>query len=188
MQNPASRSFIVHLSSLRFLVVLPEQEVQGKIRNNTSEAQTADDAEAHEVLGLIVKWEQIRAVDLSKVTHGVDKGERDGPDLVGHGRESDGRVGQRETVGRPETGGHDDEERISGCEVVDGADNNGADHGNGHPRAEHDTAPLGVAVGEETRDSGADEGDAEDGDGHILSSGLLVAETVDKGRVEVGES
>jgi hypothetical protein len=157
------------------LVVLPEKEVKRKIRYNTGEAQSADDTEAHQILGLIIAREQIGTIDLSQVTHSVDKSQGNGTNLIRHGSESDRGVGQGDTVGSPESRGHDDEEGVAGFEVVHGADDDGAEHGDGHPAGEDDAAPLAVFVGEEAADGGADEGDGEDGDGHVLGGGGLVA-------------
>lgn len=158
------------------------------VRNNAREAHDRDDSEAHDVLGGVAVREQVRAVDLGQVAHGVDEGKRDTPDLVGHGHEVDRGVGQGQGVGGPEAGGHDDEQGVPRGVSVDGADDDGADHGHGHPASQDQAAKMRVLVGEEAGDGGEDEGDTKDGDRHVLGVARGVAETLDESRVEVGQS
>lgn len=162
--------------------------MKSNVRSNTSEAETTDDTETHQVLGGVSGGEEVGTVDLGQVTHGVDKGQGNSADLIGNSGEGNGGVRKSETVGSPETGGHDDKQSISSSVVVDGADDDGADHGNSHPCAEDEATVLGVSIGEESSDGSGNEGNAKNGDSHVLGGSGFVTKTLDESRVEVGES
>lgn len=110
-----------------------QQNMQRKIGHDARKAQATNDAKAHDILGRIVVGEQVGSVNLRQVAHGVDKGQRDAFNFVGCRGERGRRVRQGERVGDPEAAGHDDHEDVARGRVVDGADNDGADHCEGHP-------------------------------------------------------
>ena len=166
----------------------PSKHMHNNINHDTESQHARDNSKAHEILWLVVCREEIRSIDLCQVAHSVDERQCDTPDIGIHGAECSACERQRDGVGSPQAGGHEDEEDVAGGEVVDGADEDGGDEGEGEPGGDDDTAVLGDAVGEVAGYGGANEGDGVDGDGHVLGlDGGGVAETVDERGVEVGE-
>jgi hypothetical protein len=159
------------------------------VHYNTKAQHPRDDAKAQEILGLVVGREKIRAVDLRKVSECVDKRERYTAYLGLHVAKGSSSVRERDGVGSPQTGGHEDEEHVACGEVVDDADEDRGYEGEAEPAGDDKAAVVGDAIGEDGSDGGAHEGYGVDGDGHILRLDCGgVAEAVDEGRVEVGES
>jgi len=62
--------------------------VKGDVHRDTKSQHTRNDTEAHEVLWLVVGREEVSAVDLREIAHGIDKRDRDGPNFRLHGSES----------------------------------------------------------------------------------------------------
>lgn len=73
------------------------------------------------------------------------------------------REGKRDGVGGPETGCHEDEQNVSGREVVDCAYCDGCDHEEGEPAGDDEAAVGGDFVGEDAAYGGTDEGECVDG-------------------------
>merc|ERR1711939_802180 len=90
-----------------------------QINAYTEGTHAADDGKAHDVLWSIVGREQVSAIDLSKVAKGIDQRERDSSYLLRHRAECRSCVRKSQTVRSPKSSGHEDQQNVSCCEVVD---------------------------------------------------------------------
>jgi hypothetical protein len=159
------------------------------VNANTNSQHARNDTKTLEVLWLLSRREQVRAVNLCKVAERVDKRKCNGTDFRLHGSEGCTGKGERDGVGGPETGGHEHEQCVARFELVDDAHEDRGYQRKAQPARNDETAVVGDGVGVVGGDCGADECDGVDGDGHVLGlDGGFVTESVDKGGVEVGES
>lgn len=164
-----------------------ELNLQNEVRNDTRETQAADDTEAHEILWRINIREQVRPVDLRQITHRVNNSQANTPDLLIHRAKCRRSIRQRQRIRRPQSASHDNEQRVPRVEVVHGAGDDTADHGDGHPHRQGEAAVLRDAVHEDGVEEGADKGGDVDRHRHVLRHGARVAEALDQRRVEVGQ-
>lgn len=181
-------SYLVVLEEIRHPKRPPSLHMHDNIHHNAESQHPRDDAKAEQILWLVVRREEIRAVDLREIPERVDERQRYTAHLGLHVAEGGAGVGQRDGVGGPQAGRHEDEERVARGEVVDDANEDGGYEGEAEPAGDDQAAVVGHTVGEDGGDGCADEGDGVDGDGHVLGlDGGGVAEAVDEGGVEVGE-
>src|SRR5690242_3841550 len=107
------------ISNLSFIVVIrlassePAQTLLSAYSNmhenihaSTKTKHARNDAKAHEILWLVRCREQIRAIDLRKVAHSIDKRQRNSSDLRLHITKRRARKTKRQCVGRPQTSCH----------------------------------------------------------------------------------
>jgi hypothetical protein len=163
-----------------------ERNMHENVHANTNSQHARNDTKALEVLWLLGRREQVRAVNLGQVTERIDKRKCNGADFRLHGSEGGTGKGERDGVGGPESGGHEHEQSVARFELVDDAHEDRGDEREAEPARNDETAVVGDGVGVVGGDCGADECDGVDGDGHVLclDSGC-VAESVDEGGVEV---
>lgn len=65
----------------------PDQDVHDNVDEDAEPEHAGNDAESKKILGLVFAWEEICAVNLGKITHGIDQGNGDSADFWRHGRE-----------------------------------------------------------------------------------------------------